>query len=494
MPGGTTGASAVGAVTIRMYRGILGDCFLLTYAAGGSDRRILIDCGVLQAVTGAKDRIVAIVEDIRRTTGGIIDLLVLTHEHADHISGIAHAWPCFCDQLTIRELWLAWTENVHDDQAKTLGVQLAQGKEALKLVQQFGMMGAADTPALRTVIELGRFITVIDDEPPAGPPSRPRPRTGNAIMEAMKAKVGAPATRYLEPGQVVRAASGGIKAHVLGPPRTTHRLKNDAPRKGAGREVYLTSLDETLAVASAAKARLLARAADLGAAPATAAGGDAVADPPPFGRRHGRAPGVRADHIEKTYNRTVADFDRRIDDEWLGAAESLALKMDSDVNNTSLVLAFELSDGQILLFPGDAQVGNWLSWGDQTYPAAATAEIPFPATVNDILGRVTFYKVGHHCSHNATLSALGLELMTDPRLVAAIPVVEEIAKGKGKNWNMPYPHLYQRLREKTRDRVVRGDGDRQAEAAAFAAVGDPGAARYQSTELWVEITVTAATA
>src|SRR5436190_5025038 len=36
-----------------------------------------------------------------------------------------------------------------------------------------------------------------------------------------------------------------------------------------------------------------------------------------------------------------------------------------DTNNTSLVLAFELLPSRrVLLFPGDAQVGNWLSWQD----------------------------------------------------------------------------------------------------------------------------------
>ena len=64
----------------------------------------------------------------------------------------------------------------------------------------------------------------------------------------------------------------------------------------------------------------------------------------------------------------AANGKRRIDGEWLGAAESLALKIDGDVNNTSLALAFEITGGHVLLFPADAQVGNWLSWHDQKYP------------------------------------------------------------------------------------------------------------------------------
>ena len=37
-------------VTIRMYREILGDCFLLTVTEKGVRKHILIDCGVLQSV------------------------------------------------------------------------------------------------------------------------------------------------------------------------------------------------------------------------------------------------------------------------------------------------------------------------------------------------------------------------------------------------------------------------------------------------------------
>ena len=54
---------------------------------------------------------------------------------------------------------------------------------------------------------------------------------------------------------------------------------------------------------------------------------------------------------------------RQIEDDWLGGAETLGLALDSATNNTSLVLAIEVkASKQVLLFPADAQVGNWLSW------------------------------------------------------------------------------------------------------------------------------------
>ena len=50
---------------------------------------------------------------------------------------------------------------------------------------------------------------------------------------------------------------------------------------------------------------------------------------------------------------------------------ALAMQLDHDTNNTSLVLAFELGPkkegGPVLLFAADAQVGNWLSWQNVTW-------------------------------------------------------------------------------------------------------------------------------
>ena len=83
----------------------------------------------------------------------------------------------------------------------------------------------------------------------------------------------------------------------------------------------------------------------------------------------------------------------------------------------SLVLAIEFGGGDVLLFAGDAQVGNWLSWQDLKWP---------DMTGPDLLARTVFYKVGHHGSHNATLREKGLEMMTKLR-IAVIPVDQQVA-------------------------------------------------------------------
>jgi hypothetical protein len=62
--------------------------------------------------------------------------------------------------------------------------------------------------------------------------------------------------------------------------------------------------------------------------------------------------------------------------------------LDSFLNNTSVILLFEVN-GKTLLFPGDAQLENW-SWALQQ------------KGIKDLLKDVDLYKVGHHGSRNAT--------------------------------------------------------------------------------------------
>ncbi|MBO3274766.1 MBL fold metallo-hydrolase [Pseudomonas schmalbachii] len=464
---------AIGEVTVRMYRGILGDCFLLRQQDGQKWRNILIDCGVLQGVQGARELMKRIVEDLHQTTGGDLDLVVLTHEHHDHLSGFSYEKERFFGtDFTIHELWMAWTENPNDPQAIALHERFDKSKSALaKVVQLTGM----DDPRIDTVKGLAAFIEPL-----------PLDKTKKKTIDLLKDKAGPRATRYLEPGDVVQPVRLPLlSAMVMGPPRSEKSLRKDAPSKGAAKEVYLTDGEEALALED--RARRVLKEPPL------------IADLP-FAKPHrrdldeverGAQVSGKAASIEQRYFHEGNQW-RRIEREWLDSAETLALKMDSDTNNTSLVLAFELPDGQVLLFPGDAQVGNWLSWGDQTYPREPAADYAAPVTRDDILSRVTLYKVGHHCSHNATLRELGLEKMTDSRLVAMIPVVAEVAKGN--DWNMPFPELLHALLERTSGRVLSGDSDPQAELDAFAAaptdLKKPARLRYADDGLWVELDIT----
>jgi hypothetical protein len=153
---------------------------------------------------------------------------------------------------------------------------------------------------------------------------------------------------------------------------------------------------------------------------------------------------------------------RRIDQDWLLSAARLSLQMDNATNNTSLVLAFEfIETGEVMLFAADAQIGSWKSWLSLEWrlegPGLTRVDTP------DLLRRTVFYKVGHHGSHNATLKEGGLEGMTSPKLVAAIPVDQEFANNS-KHWEMPALELYKRLQERTQGRLLRADSARPGSA------------------------------
>jgi hypothetical protein len=161
--------------------------------------------------------------------------------------------------------------------------------------------------------------------------------------------------------------------------------------------------------------------------------------------------------LDSTWNAPGQEW-RKIDADWATAAEAVALALDKHTNNTSLALAFEMTaSGKVLLFPGDAQVGNWLSWHEREWrigKGPAEQVVKGPA----LLARTVFYKVAHHGSHNATLRDKGLELMTHPDLVAFIPV--RVAEARKNRWfEMPFVKLVGRLKEKTRGRVVLSDPD-----------------------------------
>jgi hypothetical protein len=164
-----------------------------------------------------------------------------------------------------------------------------------------------------------------------------------------------------------------------------------------------------------------------------------------------------------------------VDEDWMSAFGQLALDLDSDTNNTSLVLAFEFTDTkEVLLFVGDAQVGNWKSWASVSYTVPGRTT-PMPA--HDLLARTVFYKVGHHCSHNATLKKGGLELMQHDDLVAFIPLDKATAKkqgkkdekGKPKGWDMPARPLFTALKERAKKRVVISDAKEKLTPEATAA-------------------------
>jgi hypothetical protein len=435
-------------VRIRMFRQGLGDCFLLTFETGGDPVHMLIDCGVLKGTPKSAERLEAVAEAIRDATGGHVDVLVATHEHWDHLSGFLQARGVF-DTLTFGEVWLAWTEDRKDDIADQLRTHRTRAANAVGAAAR--KLGAAGGEAEER--EAGRIAALLDFEGGLGAAGG---ATTAAAMEwvASHRREGTP---FLRPGHHLSPAEsglgGGVRTYVLGPPRDIKQIKRSDPSKRES-EVY-----ELMGAARADRAFYAAVEA-LDETPDS--------DEQPFVRFY-RLPedDAQTQEFYAGYFGESAKW-RRIDQDWLGVAARLALHLNSDTNNTSLALAFELGPGgDVLLFPGDAQVGNWLSWDPLRWTVDDGGDAPErTVSARDLLARTVVYKVAHHGSHNATLRALGLEQMTSRNLVAMIPVNRVTARKQ--DWNMPFPPLFDRLQEKTEGRILDaelgragdGEGDR----------------------------------
>jgi len=443
------------AIRIRMYRQGLGDCFLITLPSRDGPFYMVIDCGVVLGTDAAGiQKLRDAVDDISTVTGGKIDLLVLTHKHWDHVSGFTQARDGIARWM-VAQVWTSWFENPKDSLAKRLHDEGKRTEDALRL--------AADWLHAAGATNQGNLVTGLLDFLGAAAGS-----TDTALTFA-KGLAG-DNLRFRQPGEppIVLPEIPGFRFYVLGPPKDEVLLRKSDPSKG---QAY--GLDDGSAASNAMFLNAVHRAP--GSMAADAFADDTTLDNP-FEIRF-QIPLARAQRLEffdrhyfgnvqdasltdlKTSKPVLDQSWRRIDATWLDTSQTLALALDAITNNTSLVLAIEnVATGEVLLLPGDAQAGNWLSWQALQWTEKNADGSKTVTTGSDLLARTIFYKAGHHGSHNATLKEKGLELMTHDGLFVMIPV--DHAMAIKKRWGkMPLPDLVTRLNERAEGRVLRVDDD-----------------------------------
>lgn len=429
--------------TVRTYRHGLGDCHLVSlHRPGDRPFQILIDCGVILGTSDAKATMTAVMESVLATTDNHVDLLVATHDHWDHLSGFVQAADAF-SELSVDQVWMAWTENPDDLDAKKL---LADRQQALAMLRDASLRvqsaGSGELPLFHSLVEF--FGTAA------------RTTTRDAL-EAVRTKANGK-LRYCDPSDPPTEIDGAdARIYVLGPPRDVTLIKRLRSRKSDKDQTYELALARFAAGAGTALNPTDTQAS----APFSAIDGlsfEAARDTPFFQENYFAGP----------------DW-RRIDSDWLMGADELAIALDNLTNNTSLVLAIDLDQCGVLLFAADAQVGNWLSWQDCSWDVAGNT-----VTGPDLVARTILYKVGHHGSPNATMKTDGVKRME--RLQAAIiPVNHEMAVKKGWN-NLPFAAIEQALDEGTSGRgwVLRTD---QMIPDAVDKT------RVRSTDLYIEVDV-----
>lgn len=397
------------AVKVRMYNMGFGDCFLLKFPFPDRWRTVLIDCGK-HVHSRCPPKLPDVVEQLQRDLTGSdgkrrIDVLVVTHRHRDHVSGFAlDSW----NQFEVGEVWMPWTENPEDSLARDICER--QSRRALQLLDE-------TIPLLGLNSDQTEYLAGF---------------AGNNLTNAAAMKrlhqgfLGSPLRRFFpeigsEPGAISTEQLPGVSVYVLGPSRNEQVIRDMEPPRA---EAFFR---------------------------ATQGPGNGSLRLTPFSDRWVLN---RADYakwyIENGWPDPIADFTDataahigRFSDD---PGAELAATLEKSVNGTSLVLVFEIGRA-VLLFPGDAQWGTW-------------NEILQNPQWQRLLKRVTFYKVGHHGSHNATPRRFVEDYLTEGT-VAMMPTdaIEQ--------WPMiPKPELVTRLHEK-KVKFVRSDTKDDADAECF---------------------------
>lgn len=360
---------------IRMYRVGLGDCFLLTFYTTPV-QHMLIDCGMfsgsgLDEEKEDKKLHREIVDNIAAETGNMLDVVAITHEHMDHVS-IFNSQKDIFEKMEFKQVWVGWVEDPDNKDARELrkryeGLKTALA-QALKGLQGLSQLDPEEYKRLHDhVAGVAGFTGLAAD---GSISERPR-----AAIDFVKSKVDKKNLRFGYPGDIWEFA--GTKVYVLAPPPTGAQMRK-MERAGASYDRALGLADDT-------------PEGEIGWYPFTKQWRQQIRKDSDWNTAEHISTaldGIRARYKE------ARDAWRRIDRLDLDSAPDIALQMDKYTNNTSLVLAFEFENRDVILFPGDAQVGSWDSWFQIKKPA-------FP-DVTELLQRTVFYKVGHHGSHNAT--------------------------------------------------------------------------------------------
>jgi beta-lactamase superfamily II metal-dependent hydrolase len=329
-----------------MYNAGFGDCFLLTFPAPDRPRKVLIDCGKhALSKTGPKlSRIVQkVIEDLQEPAGPRVDILVATHRHQDHVQGFAA--PVWQD-VTVGEVWMPWTEHPTDPVARDICDR--QSRKAAHLHRGVGLMALDAAERDYLLGYAGNCLT-----------------NTVAMKRLHEGFQGAPRRRFLpeaaaEKSSFRTALLPGVEIYVLGPSRDPQVLRDMEPPAG---ESFLWAWD-TDPLPPAER-------------------------PAPFDNKFMRS---RSEYEAQSQRTLAEDFpqasETRIAEIFEDPALELLARLEEAVNSTSLVLLFHVGDAW-LLFPGDAQWGTW-------------NEILNHPVHSRLLENLTFYKVGHHGSHNAT--------------------------------------------------------------------------------------------
>jgi beta-lactamase superfamily II metal-dependent hydrolase len=342
-----------------MFRVGFGDFFLLSISSARGQSHVLIDCGVHAKDLGS---IREAVTQMARDCNNKLSLVVMTHRHADHISGFGTCSDIF-GNIEVGRVWMPWFEDTTIDEAKHFQASL------VALANHVGSgfrarLAAGPSEVTTQLLSMAENIT-------GGMSAAGGSANEKALRVLQSGFKNTPAHDYLKAGDHAtlpqELIDAGLAAQILGPPidkSLVEQMTNKTQQYLSGATEEEPDDDKPLPFAEAFRA-------SYGAYPSSAF---EIYD---------------ADEIVRMVDSSQPD---------MLAAQAVAA--DKTLNNQSLVILFSV-DGKNLLFAGDAQWGNWenfLYGGAYGTPGHTTMTNAAKA----ILDKIDFYKVGHHGSANAT--------------------------------------------------------------------------------------------
>jgi beta-lactamase superfamily II metal-dependent hydrolase len=382
-------------VTLRTYQVGFGDCFLFSVKySDNSERHILIDFGTTELPKYLNSTkavwMKKIAENIKERCGGNLDIIVATHRHADHISGFAPdkhgkgSGKIIADcqpKLIIQP----WTEDPQ------LPMDAKKQRDALvdpddvKNFSAFNYQVSLDNMQVISAV-------IVKQAQSLGDTNKYKQVIKSALKEQIefigidnisnKAAVKNLGTMgenvYVHYGYDLNAKIKdilpGIKAKILGPPTMEqHEEVEHQAHKNKDEFWHLQALSKNFWGMQAATSELTEKLIT--------------------GKETLFPDAVAYKKSVPSHNRWFVRQLRKIRAEQL---LGIATTMDDALNNTSLILLFEIG-GKKFLFPGDAQIENWEYCLKFAKDKAKNLKL---------LGDTFLYKVGHHGSLNATPQTL----------------------------------------------------------------------------------------
>jgi beta-lactamase superfamily II metal-dependent hydrolase len=370
-------------VLVRMYNVGFGDCFLLVLP---DKRTILVDAGFHSQGKGAfggNELVEQIIADLTEIKGEArIDVVIATHRHQDHVYAFnSKNW----DKVEVGEVWLPWVEDRANEQATRLWKK--QQGFARGMAAAVPLLGLDDDKLESVKFMLWNAGVGESFGFDAGGWSNAGAldclHEGFARRDRVRPRF-LPETETF-PESFESPVLPGVRVYVLGPPRDPELIEEIDPENDG--ETYRALA--LLAAAGPAFDGAMGRAA-------------------PFGEIW-QVP----DHEEPAFV-PIYEEDKEHIRELIQNADAVfaATKVDGMINSTSLVLVLEIGKARLLL-PGDAEWGTW-------------KRILANDEARTLLRGATFFKVGHHGSHNATSKSL-----VEKFLPRGIPAMISTQKGAG---------------------------------------------------------------